>query len=347
MQIVLLILKIITIILVILLGLLLALVLTILFVPFRYQLKASRILAPKEKLLGEMEGSKQEESTLLDEISVLIKASWLFPCCYGMFSFQQKKVTYWFKIFGYSLIHSEKKSKANQKSGSEESITKERKRAKQKSKQGTKEAGSNIPKQLEDKREEEIQNVIQDEVQDKKEDRIEEPSQVLENIEAQQERTRNAKRRSSFLDKMKAIKAKITQTFQNIHKSFQNIGSKINKIREFIHDEENKVGFSILWKYLKQVLLHLKPQKVRGEIHFGTGDPCTTGKVLGVLGILYTYYGKSFTMIPDFEEAVIEGKIEVKGRIRLAALLIIAIKLVLNKECKRLWHHIQNLKEEL
>lgn len=340
MQIVLLILKIIGILLCVILGLILALILASLFVPIRYYLKASRIIVPKECSDDKIEQLEMEKLSLLDEISILIKGSWFFPCCYGMFAYQQKKVTYWFKVFGFALVHSEKQSKPRKK--------KPKKQKKKKEKKENQDQESILRENITEKEISipQIPEVV--EVESKQEIKS-----VLD-AENSNENLKKSKKIFSFFDKIREIREKIRRSiehmirfFSNIGKNFQDIGDKVSKIKIFFQEDETKTGFSILWSFIKKLLLHLKPQKVKGNIHFGTGDPCSTGQILGVLGILYTYYGKSFTIVPEFEEAVLEGELEVKGRIRLVTLLIIAIKLLLNKELKLVWHRFQNLKEEL
>ena len=126
-----------------------------------------------------------------------------------------------------------------------------------------------------------------------------------------------------------------------------NLSQKISKISDFIKDELNKQGFHITFSSLKKILKHILPTKLKSRIVFGTGDPCTTGQALGVISVLYSFYGEKVQIIPDFENKVLEGKHYVRGRIRLVTILIIVIKLMLDKKFQQLRKNFQILKEAL
>ena len=55
-----------------------------------------------------------------------------------------------------------------------------------------------------------------------------------------------------------------------------------------------------------------------------------------MLSILYSLYGDHIEIRADFEQKIIEGRLDVKGRIRLVRLIIIVIKLISNKRFKEL-----------
>lgn len=169
------------------------------------------------------------------------------------------------------------------------------------------------------------------------------------------------KKKRSIIKKIKKFISNIFGLFDKIKRTIQKIGvnrkktknnihrllEKGKKIVSFLREEQNKVGFGVLWNIAKLFLKHIKPTKLKLELQLGTGDPCSTGQVLGLLGVLYGCYGEGVQINPDFEHAILQGTIMVKGRIRLGSLLIIGIKLLLNKEIRTLWKTVQQLKEEL
>ena len=75
-----------------------------------------------------------------------------------------------------------------------------------------------------------------------------------------------------------------------------------------------------------QLLKHIFPKKVRGWIHFGTSDPAQTGEILGAVSILFAMYGQGVRVIPDFDQAVFEGKVELHGSLMGIILLILVIR---------------------
>ncbi len=139
------------------------------------------------------------------------------------------------------------------------------------------------------------------------------------------------------------LKNKIVKLFDTIF----NIKQKFGLISEFIKNELNREGFRLTYKSLKKLLRHILPTKLKSKIIFGTGDPCSTGQALGMMGILYSFYGDKIQIIPDFENTRLEGTHYAKGRIRLVTILIIVIKLMLDKRFKKLKRNFIILKEAL
>lgn len=155
------------------------------------------------------------------------------------------------------------------------------------------------------------------------------------------EKIKNAKNKTiAFL---KGLKAKLI----SIADSISNLKHKIGLISDFIKDEVNREGFQFTYASIKQLMKHILPKKLESRVVFGTGDPCTTGQILAVLGVFYGFYGDKVQIIPDFEHAGVEGKHYARGRIRLGTLLMITIKLLVDKRFKQLKGNFQILKEAL
>lgn len=121
----------------------------------------------------------------------------------------------------------------------------------------------------------------------------------------------------------------------------------IKDAKKFWHSE-NTVGMVCI---LKDNVLHLwrklKPKVLWGNIIFGSGDPCTTGQILGVAAVFYAYYGKGIQIIPDFEEARLEGNLFIRGRISLITIIIILLRIFFCKEWSQFKQEAKQLKEAL
>ncbi len=136
-------------------------------------------------------------------------------------------------------------------------------------------------------------------------------------------------------------------SIHRIWKTIINLKGKIGLVKDFISNEENKEAFGITYGSLKKLLKHVIPRKLRSKVVFGTGDPCSTGQALGVISTLYGLYGEHVQITPDFENKVFEGSHYARGRIRIGTLLIIVIKLLLDKKMKRFMRNFKRLKEAL
>lgn len=147
--------------------------------------------------------------------------------------------------------------------------------------------------------------------------------------------------------KVRAFFSGLKNRIAGFFETAANIKNKVGLVSDFIKDKLNREGFQITYHSLKRMLKHIKPTKLRSRLVFGTGDPCSTGQVLGAMGILYSFYGDNVQIIPDFENKIFEGKHYARGRIRLVTILIIVIKLILDKRFQQLRRNFQILKEAL
>ncbi|CRZ33751.1 DUF2953 family protein [Herbinix hemicellulosilytica] len=150
------------------------------------------------------------------------------------------------------------------------------------------------------------------------------------------------------------IKSRIVEIYERIIdriktliEKLRSIKHKISLIYDFLTDEVNKEGFRFTYDCIKKLLRHIKPTKLKSRLVFGTGDPCSTGQILGLFGILYGFYGNDLNITPDFENKVFEGTHYAKGRIRLGTVAFIVIKFLLDKRFKELKRNYQLLKEAL
>lgn len=202
-----------------------------------------------------------------------------------------------------------------------------------------------------DTREEIIQEKLEQAVP-----KIKETKRDIES-EEQPEYKEVADRKSPFkklTGRFRRIRNKISNIIGEWKRRIKSIGATIsaakNKaglVMDFIRNELNREGFQATWSSLKKLLRHLLPRKLKSKLIFGTGDPCSTGQALGAMSILYSFYGDRIQITPDFEHSRLEGEHFARGRIRLATILIIVARLLLDKRFKKLKNNFIILKEAL
>ncbi len=368
------ILKIIGIILAVLLGFLLVVVLLVLFVPIGY----SAELDNQKNLLVKVNAwwlfhalsisffyEKVKESLDIDVEQSIITSE-------KVLEEEKKSPVIKVKILGISIIDtSRKKEEKKEDVVYEETIntsdTKEEKEQK--------EVGLNVTitddKQTELVVQELKKNSDLEEIlpksQDNKNNKIEETkekSDVSEEKETKKKKKEKQKqvkkeekkkkeKKKEKLEKQKGSEKKkfsfvvIKEKIENIKQTIRNLLGKVELIKAFFQNEENKQGISKTFSSIKNILKQLLPRKMKGNITFGMADPCATGQALGVLSVFYPYYGKSVFIEPDFSKQVLEGNLYLKGHIRIVTLCFIAIKLVLNANFRKLIKNVLKLKEEL
>ena len=136
---------------------------------------------------------------------------------------------------------------------------------------------------------------------------------------------------------------------QNVIKIVRKIKKKVHSVQDLVDILRSDAGKAFIC-IVKENVIHLwkqiHPRRMRGKVIFGTGDPCSTGELLGVLALFYAWYGNGVQIIPDFEQKRIEGNVSFRGRIRTITLICIAWRIIKNKDGRKLLHEWEKWKEE-
>lgn len=123
----------------------------------------------------------------------------------------------------------------------------------------------------------------------------------------------------------------------------KNISDTKDAIQIFLNDEVHRSAFRKIKKELIWMKRLLKPKIFRVRLNYGFEDPCLTGQVLGLLGMVYPFVGDNMEIEPDFEQKVLQGDIHIKGRIRMIHLAVFGVKLFIHKETRKTIMEIRNM----
>lgn len=323
-QVLLFLLKCVGILLLVLLGLVLLAVVTVLLAPIRYRGKLDKKEAPEE----------------IFRADGLI--SWLNPLLRIRIRYTEQKLHYAVRILGIRLIDSDKPKKEK---------TKKRKKTKRKHRTPSGSVTENT-----DARELPVQIGLteRDAADTEPEQRVQEVPltaeiPTAEDVPHDRDASEDRKKTSlfskikKFYENIKGFPETIKQKVTRVSRTVKLLWDKKEKTIAFFEDELHKTAIGTAWDTIKQVMRHVLPGKIKGYVEFGTGDPESTGKALGVLGILYARYGKGITVVPDFYEKRIVAKLEFKGRIRCVTLLRKGIRLIRDKQVKRFRKNFKKL----
>lgn len=113
---------------------------------------------------------------------------------------------------------------------------------------------------------------------------------------------------------------------EKLEKKAEDIKRKLKRIDKFLNMSCTIKTRKYLFRYLKSVLMHISPRRIKGYVRFGLKDPASTGKTLGYISMLPFVYQKHFSIYPDFYEKIIEAEVSLKGRIHIGYILRIALK---------------------
>ncbi|MGX8728808.1 MAG: hypothetical protein ACSW75_04480, partial [Lachnospiraceae bacterium] len=122
----------------------------------------------------------------------------------------------------------------------------------------------------------------------------------------------------------------ILRTFGQLEKTI----ITLKRFIDFANDYRTRGFMRQVFRTIRKILGHVFPRKIRGYLHFGFSDPSRTGITLGALAMIDPGVRGDFRYEPDFEEAVLEGQADIRGRIFLFYPLFLAIRLYFSKNTK-------------
>ena len=129
---------------------------------------------------------------------------------------------------------------------------------------------------------------------------------------------------------------KLRFSFEKFCDKLKEIKDKKEGFQNFINDEANRATFSLLLKQGKRFLKHVLPRKIKGRIAFGFDDPYTTGQVLMYASPFLGWYHRHLSLEPYFDQVVLEGNVNFKGRIRIATVLFLGFVVYRDRNFRKL-----------
>lgn len=111
---------------------------------------------------------------------------------------------------------------------------------------------------------------------------------------------------------------------------------KLSQLKELWEEPKNQKSLALIKEQTVGIIRHIRPRKVHVFLHYGLDDPAVTGEILGWLAVLMAFYQDSVRIQPDFQQAVFEGEIELKGRIRIGRFALAGIRLLMDSNLRAL-----------
>lgn len=146
-----------------------------------------------------------------------------------------------------------------------------------------------------------------------------------------------------FFRKLFALLKNLRYTIAQICDKIKKIVKNIKYYIGILNSDEFKKSFQLCSSQAGALFRHIRPQRVKGNLLIGTGDPASTGQILAVYGMLYPFLGNQIAVTADFEQRIVEGELSIKGRATVFRLIRCAWIIYFNKDLRRL---IKMLKRE-
>ncbi len=140
----------------------------------------------------------------------------------------------------------------------------------------------------------------------------------------------------SFFEKFSGKFSKIADRLRGMQHKTDQLKQQAVYYKKIWDQPQTRQAIRVGFYELGRILKHMQPQKFEVVGIVGTGDPASVGQILAVQGMLYPWHKGNIRLEPDFEEKHIEGELHLKGRIRLGTLGICGLRILLNKNVRRL-----------
>lgn len=176
---------------------------------------------------------------------------------------------------------------------------------------------NNIQKTVE-KKQEENQQEIQEEIQQG----IQQDKNLTENTILEEQTKKESKKKNKISKKNKK-----REESNSSGDKLEEVKKKLNALKQFWQLDCTVKTRSYLKRYLFKTIKHIGPRKIKGNVRYGFDDPSQTGEVTGYLSMMPFVYQKDFSLEPDFYNKIIEGNVEMRGRIVLGYILRIAVNI--------------------
>lgn len=133
-----------------------------------------------------------------------------------------------------------------------------------------------------------------------------------------------------------------TNAYSN-NKGKEKIKRLTGKIKKILKDDSCKAALNKIKTELINLLKAIMPYKLYLKAEFSAGSPDKTGMVLGILAMFPIGYRNKWKIRPDFEreEIYIDSEFDIKGHIFLYKILVIAIQVLVDKNCRKLYNEIR------
>lgn len=137
------------------------------------------------------------------------------------------------------------------------------------------------------------------------------------------------------------IVAKIKGIYEKVHEKYVNIMKKKTAVEWLLSQEATQNLIKRALRQLKKTIKSVLPRKLKGHLTLGLEDPKTMGMICMYSGIFYPSLPKKFEFEPVFDEKIIDGDVDIKGRIILGAIVAHLLKIAL---CRDFFRTLKNLK---
>lgn len=140
-------------------------------------------------------------------------------------------------------------------------------------------------------------------------------------------------------------KSGIRSKIDKLTAKVKNLKKKKDSLQKVMGSKQFRKAKGDVLIYIRKLFKIICPYRFSGRLRFGASDPSVTGQAFGILAMLYPVYQKHVTVIPEFAESCLEAEVKGKGRIFLISIVILAIRIIFNKNLIKTGKKVKTIME--
>lgn len=150
--------------------------------------------------------------------------------------------------------------------------------------------------------------------------------------------SRNSKR------KKKSSSGEWEKSSSGFFERVRTLKEKFDKYQKVLCSRCAGRAFSFLKEQLLLLLLSVLPEKWELSGELGSGDPAATGRIIQLISFIYPFSPESIQMSFDFEDFCADIRLRAKGRIRMLTVLIHVLKILSDKDVKKVFRALRAIR---
>ncbi len=164
---------------------------------------------------------------------------------------------------------------------------------------------------------------------------------VLKNQKKDKTKKKTSKKKRK--EKPNGFIEKIKYTFRGFYDKIKKTWNNAKELKALLEKDVTKEALKDLIKEIGVFFRLFQPKKMQGYVEFGTGDPASTGQLLGIISIFYFGLFPDVKLYPVFDEKILSAELFVKGKLSFRKMLGSFMRLFRNRKIKYVYKKISNL----
>ncbi len=127
---------------------------------------------------------------------------------------------------------------------------------------------------------------------------------------------------------------RFVEGIKSFWRRLRDVKTEFDRYWQWLTKDATKLAFTFCRGEVIRFLRDLAPKKYDVFLRFGTGDPASTGQLLGAVAVLYPFTKGRLRITPEFQDKILEGQFRLSGRMRVCKAVAAGFRIFRNKNVR-------------